>query len=94
MDQSAVTATIQALVADGLLAQSEYLAIGQERIDAIVKAMTFAGIDRHMELARLAVDETHMGIYEDKVIKNLFATEYVYHSIKLDKTVANMLDWR
>jgi acetaldehyde dehydrogenase / alcohol dehydrogenase len=82
-----VNPIIQALVANALLAQSGYLAIGQERIDAIVKAMTFAGIDKHMELARLAVDETHMGIYEDKVIKNLFATEYVYHSIKRDKTV-------
>lgn len=40
-----------------------------------------------MELAKLAVEETKRGIYEDKITKNMFATEYIYHSIKYDKTV-------
>ncbi len=38
-------------------------------------------------MLNLAVEETKRGIYEDKVTKNMFATEYIYHSIKYDKTV-------
>ena len=40
-----------------------------------------------MELAKMAVEETGRGIYEDKITKNMFATEYIYHSIKYEKTV-------
>lgn len=40
-----------------------------------------------MELAKMAVEETGRGIYEDKITKNMFATEYIYHSIKHEKTV-------
>ncbi|NLI60637.1 MAG: bifunctional acetaldehyde-CoA/alcohol dehydrogenase, partial [Clostridiales bacterium] len=57
------------------------------QVDRIVKAMTLAGIDQHMKLAKMAVEETKRGVYEDKIIKNLFATEYIYHSIKYEKTV-------
>ncbi|NLD45585.1 MAG: bifunctional acetaldehyde-CoA/alcohol dehydrogenase, partial [Clostridiaceae bacterium] len=78
---------INNLVKNAREAQEKYDNYSQDKIDTIVKAMTLAGIDKHMELAKLAADETKMGIYEDKVIKNLFATEYVYHSIKYDKTV-------
>ena len=46
-----------------------------------------AGLEHHMELAKMAVEETGRGIYEDKITKNMFATEYIYHSIKYDKTV-------
>ena len=52
-----------------------------------LKAMSMAGLEHHMELAKLAVEETGRGIYEDKITKNMFATEYVYHSIKYEKTV-------
>jgi acetaldehyde dehydrogenase/alcohol dehydrogenase len=61
--------------------------LGQEDVDRIVKAMALAGLERHMELARMAVEETDRGVYEDKIVKNIFATEYVYHSIKYSKTV-------
>ena len=49
--------------------------------------MSMAGLEHHMELAKLAVEETKRGVLEDKVTKNMFATEYIYHSIKYDKTV-------
>ena len=49
--------------------------------------MSMAGLEHHMELAKMAVEETGRGIYEDKITKNMFATEYVYHSIKYEKTV-------
>ncbi len=68
-------------------AQNRMMALNQEQVDAIVKAMALAGIEKHMELARMAYEETQMGVYEDKVTKNLFATEYVYHDIKYEKTV-------
>lgn len=61
--------------------------LGQEDVDRIVKAMALAGLDRHMELAKLALEETGRGVYEDKITKNIFATEYVYHSIKAHRTV-------
>lgn len=78
---------IDGLVKRAQNAQSKLMELDQERIDAIVKAMALAGIDKHMALARMAHDETGMGVYEDKVTKNLFATEHVYHDIKYEKTV-------
>lgn len=68
-------------------ALDEFMKLDQEKVDAIVKAMTLAGLDKHMELAKMAVEETGRGVYEDKITKNMFATEYVYHSIKNEKTV-------
>ncbi|NLJ41358.1 MAG: aldehyde dehydrogenase family protein, partial [Clostridiales bacterium] len=68
-------------------ALSGFMTMTQEEIDNIVKAMAMAGLDKHMELAKMAVEETQRGIYEDKIIKNLFATEYIYHSIQHEKTV-------
>ncbi|HEY3376761.1 MAG TPA: aldehyde dehydrogenase family protein, partial [Armatimonadota bacterium] len=59
----------------------------QAEVDAIVKAMALAGVSHRLELARMAVDETHKGVFEDKVIKNQFATEYIYNDIKNLKTV-------
>lgn len=92
MERQEAQGMINELVSNAMQAQEEYKGFDQETIDRIVKTMTLAGIDKHMELARMAVDETAMGIYEDKVIKNLFATEYVYHSIKYDKTVGIVTD--
>lgn len=59
----------------------------QEEVDFICHEMVMAGIENHMSLAKLAVEETQRGVYEDKAIKNLFATENVWHEIKYDKTV-------
>jgi acetaldehyde dehydrogenase/alcohol dehydrogenase len=78
---------VNSLVAKARIAQNEYFDFTQEKIDTIIKAMALAGIDKYMELAHMAVEETGMGVYEDKVTKNLFATEHVYHDIKNTKTV-------
>lgn len=64
-----------------------YMRLDQEQVDRIVQAMALAGLDQHMPLAKLAVEETGRGVYEDKITKNIFATEYIYHSIKAEKTV-------
>ncbi len=82
-----VSLQIDELVRKASTAQVEFMDLTQEKIDAIVKVMALAGIDKHMELARMAVDETGMGVYEDKITKNLFSTEEVYHDIKYEKTV-------
>ncbi|OXL82545.1 bifunctional acetaldehyde-CoA/alcohol dehydrogenase [Paenibacillus sp. SSG-1] len=78
---------VNRLVARARKAQEAYLNMNQEEIDEIVQAMALAGLDRHMPLAKMAVEETGRGVYEDKITKNIFATEYIYHSIKHDKTV-------
>jgi len=82
-----VTSMINGLVEKGLKALEEFRGFDQEMIDEIVKQMALAGLDQHMPLAKLAVEETGRGVYEDKIIKNMFATEYVYHNIKYNKTV-------
>ena len=78
---------IDDLVARAKKASQEYMKLNQEQVNKIVKAMAMAGLEHHMELAKMAVEETGRGIYEDKITKNMFATEYIYHSIKYDKTV-------
>ncbi len=78
---------IDELVSKAQGALHSFLELGQEDVDRIVKAMALAGLERHMELARMAVEETGRGVYEDKIVKNIFATEYVYHSIKYSKTI-------
>ena len=83
---------IDNLVQRAKKASEEYMDLNQEQVDNIVKAMAMAGLEHHMELAKMAVEETGRGIYEDKITKNMFATEYVYHSIKYDKTVGIIND--
>ena len=78
---------IDELVEKAQIASQEYLKLDQETVDNITRAMSMAGLEHHMELAKMAVEETGRGIYEDKITKNMFATEYVYHSIKHEKTV-------
>ena len=48
----------------------------QEQVDHIVHQMAMAALDQHMPLAKMAVEETGRGIYEDKAIKNMYASEY------------------
>ncbi|MEK4732601.1 bifunctional acetaldehyde-CoA/alcohol dehydrogenase [Paenibacillus sp. FSL L8-0641] len=83
---------IQTLIDRGNRAQQAFMSMNQEQIDEIVQAMALAGMDKHMYLAKLAVEETGRGVYEDKITKNMFATEYIYHSIKNEKTVGVIED--
>jgi len=75
------------IVEKGQLALQELLTFDQEKIDMIVRDMALAGLERHVELARLAAEETGRGVFEDKMIKNIFATEYIYNSLRHEKTV-------
>ncbi len=82
-----VDTMINELVANANKALEQYLEMDQEQVDGIVHEMALAGLENHMEIARMAVEETGRGVFEDKVIKNIFATEYVWNSIKDQRTV-------
>ena len=85
-------AHVDELVSNAQQALKEFMTMDQETIDNIVKEMALAGLAKQQELARLAVNETGRGIYEDKITKNIFATEYIWHSIKYQKTVGIIED--
>ncbi|WLR42449.1 bifunctional acetaldehyde-CoA/alcohol dehydrogenase [Bacillus carboniphilus] len=78
---------VDKLVEKGNKALEEFRGLDQEAINEIVKQMALAGLDKHMHLAKMAIEETKRGVFEDKVTKNIFATEYIYHNIKYDRTV-------
>lgn len=86
-ERNRISSMIDDLISKAKEASKEYMKLDQDQIDNIVKQMSMAGLEHHMELAKMAVEETGRGIYEDKITKNMFATEYIYHSIKYDKTV-------
>ena len=67
-------------------AQKKFATYTQEQVDVIFKAAALAANRARIPLAKLAVEETGMGIVEDKVIKNHFASEYIYNTYKHTKT--------
>ena len=80
-------AMIDRLVSNANQALEEYMSFSQEQVDKIVHAMSLAGLEAQTKLAKMAYEETGRGVMEDKIIKNVFATEYIWHSIKYEKTV-------
>lgn len=64
-----------------------YASYTQEQIDYIVAKASVAALDQHGNLAKLAIEETHRGVFEDKATKNLFACEYVVNNMRHLKTV-------
>ena len=64
-EQVDVQAVIDEMAAKGKKALNEFMSLDQEQVDEVVKAMALAGLDKHMYLAKLAVEETGRGIYED-----------------------------
>ncbi len=67
-------------------AQKEFSTYTQEQVDAIFLAAATAADQARLPLAKLAVEETGMGVMEDKVIKNHFAAEYIYNAYRDTKT--------
>ena len=70
-------ALIDALVAKVSAAQKEFANFSQEKVDKIFKAAALAANNMRIPLAQMAVEETGMGIVEDKIIKNHYASEYI-----------------
>ncbi len=67
-------------------AQAEYATFSQAQVDSIFRAAALAAADARISLAKMAAAETRMGVVEDKVIKNHFASEYIYNKYKDEKT--------
>src|SRR5581483_9729162 len=80
-------AELDSLVARAKAAAEAFMRFTQADVDQIVKPMVLAGLEQAQHLARLAIEETRIGVLEDKVIKNMVATEFVYNYVKDKKTV-------
>lgn len=74
-------------VEKALKALDEFYNFDQEKIDYIVAKCSVAALDKHGALAKLAIEETQRGVFEDKATKNLFACEYVVNHMRHLKTV-------
>ncbi len=68
------------------VAQNQYATFSEEKVNAIFKAAAAAADKMRIDLAEMAVAETGMGVVEDKIIKNHFASEYIYNKHKNKKT--------
>ncbi|SDH06954.1 acetaldehyde dehydrogenase /alcohol dehydrogenase AdhE [Vibrio xiamenensis] len=79
-------AELDALVARVKAAQEEFATYSQEQVDKIFRAASLAANQARIPLAQQAVAESGMGIVEDKVIKNHFASEYIYNKYKDEQT--------
>lgn len=77
---------LDALIERVHIAQNQFATFSEEKVDAIFKAAATAANKMRIDLAELAVAETGMGVLEDKIIKNHFASEYIYNKHKNKKT--------
>jgi acetaldehyde dehydrogenase/alcohol dehydrogenase len=73
---------LETMIGAAAQAQQVYAEFRQEQVDEIFRRAAFAANSARIELARLAVAETGMGVMEDKVVKNHFAAEYIYNEYK------------
>lgn len=85
--QQAAHELIDGLVQKSQVAFDQLRNFTQEQVDNICQAMTLAAEEHHMGLAVSAANETGRGVAEDKAIKNIYASEYIWNNIRHDKTV-------
>ncbi len=78
--------TLEEAIARTRAAQKVFATYTQEQVDKIFKAAAIAANQARIPLAKMAVEETGMGVVEDKVIKNNYAAEYIYNAYKNTKT--------
>ena len=78
--------TLELKIKEIRLAQQKFATYSQEQVDQIFKCAAIAANQNRIKLAKLAVEETGMGIVEDKVIKNHYASEYIYNAYKNTQT--------
>ena len=89
MEKTAIVDSVDALLArieQVRAAQKEFATFSQEQVDKIFLAAASAANKMRIPLAKQAVEETGMGVVEDKVIKNHYAAEYIYNAYKNTKT--------
>ena len=75
------------LLQQATVAAAEFRRLDQDTTDRIVRAVYLAALDARIDLARQAVEETGLGVWQDKVVKNLIATQLVYEDIRNQRTV-------
>jgi len=80
-------AELDDVVARAHRAADAFRQLDQEAVDRIVWAMVVAGLGKAVELAQVAIEETGFGVFEDKVVKNYVATEFLYDYLKDKKSV-------
>ena len=85
--QAAAEAEVDALVARAKKALVEFENLDQKQVDRIVAKASIAALNKHLVLAKMAVDETGRGLVEDKATKNIFACEHVTNYLAGQKTV-------
>ena len=78
---------VDGLVQRALVALDEYQSFDQKKIDYIVAKASIDALHAHLELAKMAVDETGRGMVEDKATKNIFACEHITHHLANQRTV-------
>ncbi len=81
------TAYLDDLISKARNAAAVFTQYTQQDVDRIVKPMVVAGLEQAQHLARLAVEETRLGVMEDKALKNMVATEFVFNYVKDKRTV-------
>lgn len=86
-EQTNKPSEVDQLVARGQAALAAFGHFDQDQINYIVKKASVAALDQHGHLAKLAVNETGRGVFEDKATKNLFACEHVVNHMRHEKTV-------
>ena len=84
---AAAEAEVDALVKKGLKALEEFEKLDQKQIDHIVAKASIAALNKHLVLAKMAVEETGRGLVEDKATKNIFACEHVTNYLAGQRTV-------
>lgn len=77
---------LNALAARVKAAQQKFATYSQQQVDLIFRNAALAAADARIPLAKMAAEETGMGVVEDKVVKNHFASEYIYNKYKDEKT--------
>jgi len=86
-------AHLESLLSQARRAAAVFTQYTQEDVDRIVKPMVVAGLQNAQHLARLAVEETRLGVLEDKALKNMVATEFVYNYVKDKRTVGTIREF-
>ena len=83
---------VNKLVNNGVIALNEFRKMDQDQIDYVVKKVSTRLLDEHERLAKLALEETGRGVFEDKCTKNLFACEYITNNVRHLKTCGIISD--
>lgn len=86
IDEKAEQEYISKLIGKVRVAQQKFATYSQEQVDEIFRRVALKASSLRIDMAKMAVEETGMGIAEDKVIKNHFASEYIYNKFKNVKT--------